>query len=127
MIRLIGPAQRANACAKVMAAPDGYVVRITEPTRSLDQNAKLHAMLDDIVRQKPMGWKKDRETWKAIMLRSLGYEVRFEHDVYGNIFPLGLKTSGLKVKQMAELIEFIYSFGAEQGVVWSEPMDERAA
>jgi hypothetical protein len=127
MIRLLGPRQREHAKAEIDRAPDGYVVRITEPTRSLDQNAKLHAMLDDIVRQKPMGWKKDRETWKAIMLRSLGYEVRFEHDVYGNIFPLGLKTSSLTVKQMAELIEFIYSFGAEQGVVWSEPMDVRAA
>ncbi len=124
-IKLTGPQQRSYAKGCIDRAPDGWLVVIREPTRSLDQNAKLHAMLDDIRRQKPMGWDKDIDTWKSIMLRSLGHEIRFEQDISGNIFPLGLKTSALSVKQMAELIEFAYSFGAENGIIWSEPAPER--
>lgn len=124
-VRLVGPVQRAHAKALVDMAPPDWIVTIKAPTRSLEQNAKLHAMLRDIARAKPMGWNKDIETWKAIMLRSLGHEIRFEFDIYGNAFPLGLKTSKLSVKRIGELIEFMYAFGAEQGITWSETYEDQ--
>ena len=120
-IRLIAPAQRDYAKRQIDAAPDGYIVTLREPTRTNDQNAKLHAMLTDIARQKPMGWTRDIDTWKAIMLRALKHEIRFTEGLDGEMFPIGLKTSSLTVRQMSDLIEFTYAFGAEQGIVWSEP------
>jgi hypothetical protein len=77
-------------------------------------------MLGDIAKQQPMGWKKTADTWKAILLHACGYEVQFEMGLDGKPFPIGLRTSHLSVRQMAELIEFMYSFGSEHGIIWSE-------
>ena len=45
------------------AAPPGSVVNIKPPRRTLDQNAKMHAMLSDIARAKPQGRVLPAETW----------------------------------------------------------------
>ncbi|MCA3159322.1 MAG: recombination protein NinB, partial [Burkholderiales bacterium] len=45
MFRLVHQAARENAIEAIKQAPDGWVVRVTEPTRNLEQNALLHAEL----------------------------------------------------------------------------------
>jgi hypothetical protein len=120
-VRLTGSVQRAHAKAQIDAAEDGWIAIVKEPTRSVEQNAKMHAMLTDIANQKPMGWTKTPETWKAILCHACGYTMRFEMGLDGHPFPIGIKTSTLSVKQMSQLIEFMYSFGAEQGIIWRTP------
>jgi len=47
--------------------------------------------------------------------------VQFETGLDGAPFPIGYSSSKLTKAQMADLIEFMYAFGAENCVEWSEP------
>lgn len=119
-IKLVGPTQRdyARKCLSE-AAPD-VIVTFKEPTRSLDQNAKLWAMLTDIRRAKPMGRDMVEDDWKAVFMRALGHEIRFIPDIDGEMFPLGYRSSHMTVKQMSALIEYMHWFCAEHDVPLSE-------
>lgn len=123
---LRGPAQRAFAKQLIDKAPDNAVVRVSAPTRSLEQNAKMHAMLSDLSRAKPEGRRHTPDVWKAIMMQACGHASQFEFGLDGQPFPLGFRSSRLTVSQMSDLIEFMYAYGAEHDVRWSEPMAEAA-
>ena len=126
-IKLIGINERHIAARFVEQAPDGYIVTIREPTRSLDQNARLWAMLTDISKAMPDGRRHTTEDWKAIFMNAAGWEVQFVDGLDGRPFPSGFKSSRMTVRQMADLITFIAAYGDERGVKWSEPNpDERA-
>ena len=44
-------AARKNAADAVLNAPEGHIVTIKQPTRTLDQNALLWAVLNDLSKQ----------------------------------------------------------------------------
>ena len=126
-IKLIGPDQRFHAAKLIEQAPDGYIVTIKEPTRSLDQNAKMHAMLGDISKAMPDGRRHTRDDWKCLFMHACGWEVQFLDGLDGRPFPSGFRSSHTTVRQMADLITFISAYGDERGVAWSEPHpDDRA-
>lgn len=125
-IILRGAAQKQLAKDLIDRAPCDAVVNIREKRRSLDANARMWAMLSDISRAKPDGRKHTPETWKALFMHALGYETRFEMGLNGEPFPVGLRTSRLTVRQMADLITFIAEYGDRHGVHWSEPEREYA-
>jgi regulator of RNase E activity RraA len=45
------PQARQNAAKAVQEAPAGFVVEIKEPSRTLAENALLHAILTDLSKQ----------------------------------------------------------------------------
>jgi hypothetical protein len=55
MFRLVHQAARENAIQAIRQAPDGWVVKVTEPTRNLEQNALLHAELQELAANKKCG------------------------------------------------------------------------
>lgn len=112
----------------VDAAPVGAVLNISQPSRTLDQNAKLWAMLSDISRAMPEGRRHTAEQWKCLFMHACGWEVQFLPGLDGNPFPAGFRSSRMTKKQMADLITFILEFGDRHGVDWSEPLEmSRAA
>lgn len=117
---------RQRALSAVANAPDGMVVEIKEPTRSLEQNAKLHAMLEDVANQVEWhGMKLHKDIWKRIctaaMLREIGESPMLVPSLDGHgIEIIYEKTSTMGKRMMAELIEWVYAFGSEKGVQWSE-------
>ena len=123
---LAGPAQRQLAKRLIDAAPVGAVVNVREAKRTLDQNAKLWAMLSDLSRAQPGGRKCTPDTWKLLVMHACGHACQFEIGLNGQPFPTGFSSSNLSKSQMSDLIEWMYAFGAEHGVVWSEP-DRHAA
>jgi hypothetical protein len=123
-IILRGPEQRALAKRLIDAAPVDAVVKIGAAKRSTEQNDKRWAMLPDISRAKPEGRMHTPEIWKALFMSACGHAVQFEHGLDGQPFPVGFRSSRLNKAQMSDLIEFIYAYGAEHGVVWSEPVLE---
>lgn len=124
---LAGDRQRALAARYVAEAPVGYVVTVSEPKRTLDQNARMWAMLTDVSRAKPEGRSHPPETWKALFMHACGFEVRFEMGLNSEPFPVGWRTSRLSKRQMADLITFISAYGDQHGVQWSEPHPDEAA
>ncbi len=123
-LKLVNRRVRERAKILIDSAPDGYVVSVREPTRSLDQNAKMWVMLGEISEAEPMGWKYTDTQWKQIVMNACGWEVQFLPDLNGGHFPGELRSSKLTTRQMSMLIEFMYAFGSEKGVVFREPEPE---
>lgn len=117
---------RQRAIDAVRSAPDGMVVEIKEPTRSLDQNAALWAMLTDISRQADWhGMKLSQDEWKDLLSAGL-VQSKVVPNMTGTGFViLGQRTSKMSKKMFSDLLELISAFGAERGVVWSD--EARAA
>jgi hypothetical protein len=121
VVRLIDAETRARGKHWITIAEPGVIVTFRKPTRSNEQNAKMWAMLTDISQQKELnGKRRDKDVWKAVMLRELGHEVSFETDLQGEVFPMGYRTSHLSVPQMADLITVMLKWGDDTGVVWSK-------
>jgi hypothetical protein len=119
---LNGLDQRALACSLVHRAPAKSVVKISAPTRTTDQNAKMWAMLSDIARAAPDGRRWPSETWKAAFMHALGHEIQWQPGLDGHTpFPAGFRTSRLTRAQMCDLITFIGEYGDRHNVKWSEP------
>lgn len=121
------PEQRALAKRLIDAAPDDFVVTIAEPKRTGEQNSRMWAMLSDISRAKPDGRRHTPEVWKQLAMHACGHTVQFEMGLDGQPFPTGFHSSRLTKAQMSELLEFLAAYGAEKGVVWSEPTMRNAA
>ena len=118
--RLISQQVRQRAAQAVLDAPDGYIVTIAEPTRNLEQNALLWALLGDVSKAEPMGRKMTAEEWKCVFMQACGWENQFLEGLDGRPFPAGFRSSKMTVRQMADLITFVTAWGAEQGIRWSD-------
>lgn len=118
---LVNSKVRMNAQRAISQAPQGYEVEIKPVTRNLDQNAKLWAMLANVSKQVSYyGKTLSTEDWKSLFTGSLrGFELMPSIEGDGYVM-LGETTSNMSKKRFTELIEMIYSFGAENQVVWSE-------
>ncbi len=117
---LRGDSQREDAVELIGKAAVDSVVRISPPKRSLQQNARLWAMLTDVSRAKPEGREHMPEVWKSLFMAACGHAVAFEEGLDGRPFPVGFRSSRLTKRQMSDLMEFIAAWGSERGVLWSE-------
>lgn len=102
------------------------IVRPVKSRRTLEQNAKLWAMLADIARQ--VEWPVngvmqhlDTEDWKSLVTAAARQEVRMASGLSGGVVMLGVSTRRMTVAELGDVIEFMYSFGVERDVRWSEP------
>ena len=132
ILKITGEAARKAACREVLAAPEGHIVRITPETRSLDQNAKLHAMLTDISRQaKYLGAKRDVEFWKGLFVSgwqiATGEKPEIVPGLEGEFINIRESTTTIGIRRMASLIEYIQAWAAMNGVVMSDSSPERFA
>ena len=102
--------------------PDGTRVELKSPRRSLDQNALLWSLLSQVAAQVDWyGVKLSSEDWKLMFLDGLKRELRVVPNLDGNGFVnLGRSSSDLTVAEMTNLIELVFAFGAERGVVFRE-------
>lgn len=110
---------RKRAATAAMNAPDGYILSVEEPKRTLDQNSRLWAMLSDVAMSKPQGRMHTPEEWKCIFMAACGWEVAFLPGLDGRFLPYGYRSSKLTKKQMTDLQDFIQAWGDENGVRWS--------
>lgn len=121
-IILRGPSQREYAHRLIDAAPNDAVVNVREASRSNEQNAKMWAMLGDIVTARIEGRRWTAETWKCAFMHSLGWQVKFCESLDGGEpFPVGYRSSRLNKAQMSDLIECVYEYGERHGVRWTDP------
>lgn len=131
---------RINAMWGVRDAADGMVVTISEPTKKRIQEEKYHAMFSDISAQVTRhGQKLKSEHWKRLLVESVVFILREEAKAQNKPDPFpnsglllpsidGLRivqvevlTRNFTVSQAAQLIEYLYAFGAEHDVKWTEP------
>lgn len=121
LFRLVHPTARQLASKACINAPDGYVVEIKPRTRSLDQNAKMWAMLADLSRQ--VEWYGQRLTsdeWKDVLTAALKKQ-KAVPGIDGGFVVIGARTRNMTIREMSDLVELMYAFGAERDVKWSDP------
>lgn len=89
--------------------------------RSKDQNAKMWPMLEDLaVQVEWFGKKHTKEQWKEIVTGTF-FGCEFVPNIEKDGFiALGVSTRNLDKSTFSQIIEYIYAFGAEEGVIWSE-------
>lgn len=120
---------RANCQAVIAQLPTDsvkpLVVKIQPMTRSLEQNAKLHAMLADIANQcEFQGKKRDVETWKAIFVSAhkiaTGGQAEMAIGLEGEVINLRESTAQMGVERMTSLIEYVTAWGVQNGVHFND-------
>lgn len=101
-------------------------ITVADPTRSLEQNARMWALLTDVSKQ--VQWPVDGrmewltpEDWKHIFTAGLKREQRVAQGIDGGFVILGQRTSQMSKREMGDLMTLIEAFGAERGVEWGEP------
>lgn len=110
------------------ALAESVMIRVDDVLRSLDQNKKQWAMLRDISRQVPLtvnGQPRSMKeaSWKAVLTAIFTKEVAQFAQAPGyeeTMVALGVSTSGMSRKTFREYIEFLYAYGTDRGVAWSE-------
>jgi hypothetical protein len=137
---LVHDQARRNAAAFCMSAPEGLVVRFSEPVKKREQEEKYHAMVGDIAAVVPfMGAKVDEETWKRLLVDAFVRVMRDDAQATGKPDPfadqgrvvpsldgtgvvqLGIQTRRFTVSIAAQFIEYLNAFGADNGVKFKEP------
>lgn len=117
-----------------LTAPDGWMVRFSEPTKKRIQEEKYHAMIGDISRQTTYAGRKwDLEDTKRILIDEFAADMRSAGTPLHNdsriipsedglrIIQLNIRSSEFYVKEAAQFIEFCYAWGELRGVIWTEP------
>lgn len=114
---------KARAIRWISRAPAGTRLEFSEPRRTTDQNAKLWAMLTDVARQhEHFGQRYEPDAWKILFLTALGKELRLAPALDGKgVVALSTSSSKLSKSEMSDLFEFMLAWGAENGIVWSDP------
>lgn len=110
---------------ELLAVSKSVRVRIDEkqPTRSIEQNERFHAICCDLAKSTPWGGKmRDTEAWKRLLVDAWS---RTNNGVQCEVVPsldgssvvmLGIQTRSLRVGEMSDLIEFAQWWCAEHGV-----------
>ncbi len=94
-------------------------VREYKPTRTIEQNNKMWAMLGEVSAQVDWyGNKLTDEEWKDVFTAALKKQ-KVVPGIDGGFVVIGARTSKMKIAEMVELIELMYAFGAERGVSFS--------
>jgi hypothetical protein len=98
--------------------PVEVVLRRTK--RTDPQNRKLQPMIRDIRTQVEWMNLTNEKSWREFFCGIIkGQKPAITPE--GNVIMIGVSSTGLSVEQMSECIEYIYHFGSERQVKWSEP------
>lgn len=123
---LINERVHRNAVDAVIQAAAGSAVTIGPATRSLDQNAKFHAICTDLARSQ-MTWAGKRrcaEEWKVLLVsghtKATEGDVEFVPGLEGEFVNIRESTARMSVKRAASLITYAIAFCDTNGVHLTE-------
>lgn len=121
MLLLYGEQNRRAACKAIEEAPDGYIFKLSPPTRSNEQSARFHAMVREVSKQVEWAGRYwPEETWKTMFVASLFKQEVVQSLNDTSLIVINAKTSRLTVSEMSLLIDFVTAFGVTHGVEFSE-------
>lgn len=95
--------------------------RRPEPTRTVEQNDRMWAMLGDVSRQVVWyGKNLQPHEWKDVFSATIKKQEAVP-GIDGGFVIIGQRTSKMGVRMMSQMIELIMFFGDERQVAWSDP------
>jgi hypothetical protein len=111
-----------TAQSVVMRAPLGYVVTVRPPTRSTEQNAALHRLLQAIVkaRYKWGGRTWSIDDWRTLMVSAHSKATNRPGEIVpgieGEFVALRRSTTRMGVAELSSLIEYVTAWCASNGI-----------
>ena len=120
--RLVHARARELAGRAVLEAPEGYVVTVKPEGRNLEQNARLHAMLADIVKAKTVwdGSTHDIEFWKGLVVSGWAIATKAEGQVVrgieGEIVLIRRSTTSMTKKELTSLLDYLEAFMSKREI-----------
>lgn len=120
--RLAHHEARRRAMAAVADAPDGYSVTVSEPRRSLDQNARFHAICSDLARSGVQwaGKTRDAAAWKVLLVSGHATATKAGAEIVpgleGEFVNIRESTAAMSKARGSSLIEYAQAFAAMHGI-----------
>lgn len=116
---------RRHVAEQVANLPVDTVIKTGPKTRTLEQNARLHAMFGELEKQaKYLGRKLTAHQWKNLLISGHSVAIGLAADVIpgieGEWVNVRESSAQMSVARMTSLIEYVHAWGAENGVVFSE-------
>lgn len=139
---ITGNLSRKAACNYVMQAELGQVFNLADPKQSDVQREKYHAMIADVAKQND---RFDSEVWKRLLIDQFKSEtnndqfpklrdywrreqIKIMPSLDGQrVITLGEQSRKFPIYVSSAFIEWLYAWGAENEIVWSEPRQQVAA
>lgn len=113
------------ACLRQWEGPCRVIVE--DPKRTPEQNDKIQPMARDIARQilwAPVGrgpLKLSEKQWRHFFAGHIRSDALVLPRIDGEgIIVVGVGSSDLSKKEASDMVELMYAFGADRGVVWSK-------
>jgi hypothetical protein len=110
-----------------LSAGKQLTLEIKTANRSCQQNAKYHAMIDEIAQQaQHLGSKWDSDSWKRLLvdqfLKDSGQKTgKVIPNLAGDgIVQLGMQTRDFTKEQASEFVEWLFAWGAEHGITYTQ-------
>jgi hypothetical protein len=124
-IGTITATNRQHLAEKVASLPEGHDIKAGPRTRSLDQNAKLHAMFGELEKKaKYLGRRLTAPQWKTLLISGHAVATHLGADmvpgIEGEFVNLRESSAQMSVARMTSLIEYIHAWAAENGVQFNE-------
>ena len=116
--------------AAVRDAPEGYVVTVGEETRSLAQNAKMHAIFEDVAKSGFQWDGKARTTaqWKVLFISAHAVATNEGAEVIvgleGELVNVRESSAKMTKSRGASLISYALAFCHLNGIRLREPESE---
>lgn len=105
------PDHRQQIVRAILAAPEGHVVTLSEPTRSLSQNALYHDLLHELEGREWAGKPRDFETWKTLTISghavATGKPCEMVAGLEDELLNVREQTSRMSVGRMSSLISYV--------------------
>ena len=117
--RLVHDTARRGAASECLHAEHGWIVTVSPPKRSGDQNAALHAKLTEIANTREWcGRKWDVETWKRLLtaawMRAEGKQLQIVPALDGQgVDVIYQRTSELSKEECSSLLDYINAWDAD--------------
>lgn len=118
--KLTGEVAKKAACREILAAPEGHIVTLAEPNRTLDQNAAQWPYLEAFAKQKQlcingqMQWVT-ADDWKDVLTGCWNGEMRMAA-FDGKVIMLPQRTSKMGKKVFSTWMEFLVAMSVTSGV-----------
>ena len=127
LFRLVHDMSKKRAIAAIEALSlDGWIIEIREATRTLEQNAKFHAMCGDIAKS-PLQWAGKRLTarqWKFLLVSGHAVVTNEASEIIqgleGELINIRESTALMSKRRGSSLIEYTLAFGTTHEVKWSD-------
>ena len=123
---------RENAVKAVQSAPNGYVVQVSEPNRTLEQNAAQWPYLEGFSKQKQLCINGGMQfvtpdDWKDVLTGCWDGETRMAA-FDGKVIMLPQRTSTMVKRVFCDWMEYLVAIAAQSGVepVYKSPRREAA-